>query len=75
MTIWSRFMHWVPLQTKCGTASMLVKEITVMRRNRSPEGFWKYDALAIAIYLVLFFALVSGWDYLSDTANAFVSMH
>ena len=54
---------------------MLMKEITVMRRNRLPGAFWKYDALAIAIYLVLFFALVSGWDYLSDTANAFVSMH
>jgi hypothetical protein len=46
-----------------------------MKRGLRDVAVWKYDLLAVTIYVIFIFGIVLGWNYLSDSANAFVTMH
>ncbi len=57
---------------------MRIGEVTIMQHNRRPFSIRREDLLSsivVVIYLALIFGLIQAWVHISDTANAFVTLH
>ncbi len=57
---------------------MHIGEVTIVQHNRRLFSIQREDLLAsivVVIYLALIFGLIQAWVHISDTANAFVTLH
>jgi hypothetical protein len=58
--------------------AICIGEVTIMEHNRRVLPIRREDLLAsilVVIYLMLIFGLVQACVHVSDTANAFVTLH